>query len=47
MKEITITLNEAEAQIASNALYNFSIHAENPIEEEIADNIYIKIKAEA
>ena len=47
MKEITITLSEAEAQVVSKALYNLSIRTESPIEEEIADNIYIRIKAEA
>ena len=47
MKEITITLSEAEAQVACKALYNLSIHTESPVEEEIADNVYIKIKREA
>lgn len=47
MKEITITLNEAEATILRKALLKFSISTDSPIEEEVADNIYIKTKAEA
>lgn len=45
--EITITLNEAEATILRKALLQFSTSTTSPVEEEVADTIYIKSKAEA